>query len=106
VLYTFTASSPGSASRRALCVVCLCLHCSRRLRVADEVSADEGEILQGITLTEGWWQVLRKGKLGLFPGNYVEVRWDFRALRVVQRRLQRRPVALPLATMVRILCLR
>ncbi len=43
---------------------------------ADEVSAAEGDILEGIALIDGWWQVVKGGASGVFPSNYCEVRWD------------------------------
>lgn len=41
--------------------------------VLDEIGAREGDILQGFHEDQGWWQVSHKGKVGIFPGNYVEV---------------------------------
>ena len=39
----------------------------------DEVAAREGDVLEGLSQEEGWWRVRHMGKVGLFPGNYIEV---------------------------------
>lgn len=52
-------------------------HCSLASSPAgdDEISFDPDDIITNIEMIDdGWWRGLCKGRYGLFPANYVELR--------------------------------
>lgn len=62
---------PGSAECQRVTVLSLC----PLLAGDDEISFDPDDIITNIEMIDdGWWRGLCKGRYGLFPANYVELR--------------------------------